>query len=525
METIMRDLAKKTLALAIALAAGCLNPPDTRHTPARPDPPIGPVTGRIDTAYTFETVTTDPDSDYVRYRASATGGDTTDWTGLRPSGDTFAFTVTFFALDTYEIRSQAKDEDDSLSEWSNPHTIWINSRPNHPPCIRGQPTGLSDATTGVQCWFRIRATDQDDDSVTLRADLGNGDTTDWGSVRPSGRTAYCYGTYSNPATYDVRVQAQDQLGGLSNWSDPLQVTATAPDFPWQVVDSMSVGAGACAAVASPNGDFVYAAVQQGLRVIRTADNTLAGSVDLRGLAEVHNMLAVSPDGSVVFVAAPDAQMVWVVNTGNNTIADSIPTGADCRALALSPDGQRLYVACLSASSVLVVRTSDYTIEETIACPSPRGLACLPNGQRLYVASTQSKVYVIRTSDYTLEDSVHTGGAVDGLAARPDGAFVYVMREDSIILLRTADNVIIGHAKQFGHASSIAGSPDGRWMYVPNTVWGCYPGVAVIRTSDHALVADIPVLAGADGGIAVLPDGSRLYQAGGWSSDFMTVIGR
>ena len=111
----------------------CKKPPVALHTPSTPHEPAGPSTGRADTAYTFQTYSTDPDSDNIRYRISVSGGDTSDWSSWNGSGDTFTFTVTFPGPDTFTVTAQANDPDDSVSAWSEPHVIVISQSPNHAP--------------------------------------------------------------------------------------------------------------------------------------------------------------------------------------------------------------------------------------------------------------------------------------------------------------------------------------------------------------------------------------------------------
>jgi hypothetical protein len=97
----------------------CKKPPVALHTPSTPTTPSGASTGLTDTAYSFLTLSYDPDSDYVSYRVSVTGRDTTGWTQWMNSGDTFGFSLSFHEPGTYAIKVQAKDRDDSISTWSD----------------------------------------------------------------------------------------------------------------------------------------------------------------------------------------------------------------------------------------------------------------------------------------------------------------------------------------------------------------------------------------------------------------------
>jgi hypothetical protein len=483
-----------------------------------------------DTAYHFQTCSTDPDSDQISYRVFVTGGDTTGWNAWKNSGDTFGFTVTFFTPDTYAISVQAKDRDDSTSEWSKPHLIAISQHappPNRPPRTPWTPNCLTTASVGVQAWFLVATSDPDTDDVAYRIDLGNGDTTDWGEYASTYHAGICVGTYQTPGTYQVRAQAKDDYGDSSGWSDPVSVTVINPTFPSRVVNRITAAAGASAVTVLPSGSHVYAATQAGLCVIRTADDVVTATVSLRGMWDNFNTLACSPDGAFVYAAAADAGMVWIVRTSDNTLVDSVPLGVPCHGLTITTDGQHLYVNSLTTHRIYVVGMSGGLVEDSVdAVWNPRGEAVLPNGLYMYAACDEGFL-VVRTADNVVADSVLIGGALEGVAALPGSEYVYIIREDSIAVVATSNNTVVAFAVQQGSAKAIASALDGQLVYVPNGVWSrspAYYGVAVIRTSDNVVVADIPVLDGADGGVVALPDGSKLYQAGGWDSGALTVIG-
>lgn len=199
----------------------CNKPPVALHTPSTPHEPAGPSTGRADTAYTFQTYSTDPDSDNIRYRIFVSGGDTSDWSSWNGSGDTFTFTVTFPGPDTLAITAQAKDPDDSVSAWSDPHVIVISQSPNHAPTsdsfivVSAQLTTLS-----YSSW--AYPSDPDGNAVACRWDWGDGDTSAWTDFGRGPK----YHLWSPPhqyvtaGSYAVRVQAKDTWGLQSAWSQP-----------------------------------------------------------------------------------------------------------------------------------------------------------------------------------------------------------------------------------------------------------------------------------------------------------------
>ena len=63
-------------------------------------------------------------------------------------------------------------------------------------------------------------------------------------------------------------------------------------------------------------------------------------------------VAASPDGSVLFVAAADANRILVVDTSGRTVARSIGVPASPTGMAVSPEGTVLYVTCAAPQSTV-----------------------------------------------------------------------------------------------------------------------------------------------------------------------------
>ncbi len=117
-------------------------------------------------------------------------------------------------------------------------------------------------------------------------------------------------------------------------------------------------------------------------------------------------LALSADDSLLAVANPDNNSVSLfdVRPGTNVRLTEVSVGTEPNGVALSPDGSRVYVANTVSGTVTVLgvdrNTSSYsTLVATIQVGTePYGLALTPSGRKLYVANARSNnVSVIDTS--------------------------------------------------------------------------------------------------------------------------------
>src|SRR5690606_8080011 len=102
-----------------------------------------------------------------------------------------------------------------------------------------------------------------------------------------------------------------------------------------------------------------------------------------------------------------------------------PTG-----VAVSPDGTAVYVADLASPTVSVVATASNTVVDTITVGDPElplplnGVAFAPDGSRAYVTGIiQLSVIDVQTG-MSIED-IPTGMGALEVAVTPDGAKAYV----------------------------------------------------------------------------------------------------
>ena len=235
-------------------------------------------------------------------------------------------------------------------------------------------------------------------------------------------------------------------------------------------------------------------------------------------------VAVTPNGSYVYVANWGADTVSVIQTADNTLLDSISVGHEPWGVAVTPNGSYVYVANWGADTVSVIRTSDNTVVDSISVGvNPYGVAVTPNGSYVYVANRgDDTVSVIRTSDNTVVDSISVDNYPESVAVTPNGSYVYVAHPpiDTVSVIQTSDNTVVDSISVDNYPGGIAATPNGSYVYVAN---GSSNTVSVIRTSDNTVVDSIYVGAASSHDVAVTPNGSYVYVTL-YNDDTVSVIG-
>ncbi|GAA2790544.1 beta-propeller fold lactonase family protein [Mycolicibacterium pallens] len=108
-------------------------------------------------------------------------------------------------------------------------------------------------------------------------------------------------------------------------------------------------------------------------------------------------VAVSRDGSHVYVANSTDGSVSVVDASTDAVTGTIPVGAGPEQMAISPDGTRLYVTNGGSNTVSVINTSTNTVVNTVPVGTrPQGIAVSPDGSHVYVANSGSNTVSVIT---------------------------------------------------------------------------------------------------------------------------------
>ncbi|WP_059020528.1 Ig-like domain-containing protein [Mycobacterium sp. M26] len=189
-------------------------------------------------------------------------------------------------------------------------------------------------------------------------------------------------------------------------------------------------------VLSPDGTRLYVPIYEGaIAVIDTVSNTQVGSINY-----VAGRLTFAGDDSSTLYAMGFDELA-VIDTTTGTVLDAIDTADRSFDLAVSPDGTRVYIAAFLNGSVQVFDTSDPTdlTEVTlIAIPpaptnfdnEPLSVTLSPDGSLAYVGTLGGKVFVVDTATNTLLTGAtqQLPGKPDGLAVSPDGLHLYTVND-------------------------------------------------------------------------------------------------
>jgi gliding motility-associated-like protein len=253
--------------------------------------------------------------------------------------------------------------------------------------------------------------------------------------------------------------------------------------PWGIAVSPD---GSRVYVSDPNNNFVYG-----------INSTTNAQVTAYHLIDAPRGIAVSPDGSRIYVTDEFTNNVVVVNTLTNVTLTTIPVGTSPLGVAVSPDGSRVYVANQGSQTVSVINTLTNSVVSTIPLGmQPNGIVVSPDGSRVYVsANLPGNAIIINAATNAISKVIPIGQNPIGITMAPDGSKVYIVNEDSgtISVIDTRTQSVVGTIGLAGSSSpfSISITPDGSQIYVVSQ----NGKVFVVNTSTYAITDVISVALG------------------------------
>jgi YVTN family beta-propeller protein len=172
-------------------------------------------------------------------------------------------------------------------------------------------------------------------------------------------------------------------------------------------------------------------------------------------------LTATPNSAHVYVADQGNAQIDDIATASNTVSKTITVGSmvdanvagggDPNILAITPDGSKLYVASYTGHGVADIATSTDTVTSTItlfesATANPNALTLTPNGCQLYVhdhAHNVVDVITVSSDAVPAHPAVGATGDPTGMSTTPDSTHVYVANQagPSVSVIATATNTV------------------------------------------------------------------------------------
>lgn len=199
-------------------------------------------------------------------------------------------------------------------------------------------------------------------------------------------------------------------------SRTVAVISTATDTVTQRID---VGAAPRRVVFAPDGRHAYVTTARGLVVIDTAKAEVSGHIT--GIPTAQSV-AVSRDGTRLYVTQPDADTLWVADTARGRVIGSISAGTEPWAVTVTPDGTKVYVADMNSDSVGVYDpATGRHLADVAVGRLPGSIAVTPDGSEVWAGNIMTgTVSVISTATDTLTTTIKGGTASATLNTAPLG---------------------------------------------------------------------------------------------------------
>jgi YVTN family beta-propeller protein len=168
---------------------------------------------------------------------------------------------------------------------------------------------------------------------------------------------------------------------------------------------------------------------------------------------------------------------------------------------------------LTNRHLAVIDTAAGVVSSTIETETrPRGVAASRDGRRLYVAMPESVTVLDRATSEPIA-TIPVDERPEAICLTPDGRALYVVGgpdEAGLTVIDTTRDAVVTKLP-VGSATSIVAAPDSRTVWVHH---GESDTLSVIDTGTNTVTATVSAPAPDGAHLAVAPDSSRIYAAGG-----------
>ena len=320
--------------------------------------------------------------------------------------------------------------------------------------------------------------------------------------------------------------------------DPLTtVVGRVIDASNNPVAGATVSAFTVSTVTAPDGTFSLPGVStiQG-NIVASARITIADGTSLvgksaavppvRGGTTNVGDIVVRPEAKFAVVALSNST-ASIIDLSANTVVTTVPTGSQPLGASITPDGRKGFVANFSSATLTVI---DLTASPPVAAGTigtspigaPESIAITPDGRFGIVADgggTRS-VISIDLDQRRIVNTLPVPGN-QGAAITPDGTMALVLSADSnqVAVLTIGPDGMLADTTQRVSLSGVAGgprsiviTPNGHRALVTDTSRNLVT-ILGIANGTVTNIGSIPIGISSTSGIAVTPDGRKIYVSG------------
>ena len=210
-------------------------------------------------------------------------------------------------------------------------------------------------------------------------------------------------------------------------------------------------------------------------------------------------LAVSADGTRLYVANEDTETLSVVDVASGTVVAAVKVGEEPEGVTIRPDGKVVYVTSEGDGAVFAIDTQTNKLLKRIPVgPRPRSIGFLPDGSRGYVSLENQgaiAVFDARAQKFLrLITLVGQGNTPKprpmGIQVSPDGSTVYATAGSfgHLFFIDPAKNAQTGSLEVGQRPWGLALMPGGKMAYTAN---GPSNDVSLVDLAARQVVKKIP----------------------------------
>jgi len=213
---------------------------------------------------------------------------------------------------------------------------------------------------------------------------------------------------------------------ISPDTNSLLATINVGPLPWGVV------------YASDTNQILVAQLgTSGISVIDPVSDHMIGQINVQGAQR----LLLSKDKHVLFITSANG-VLMSLDRVTNTITNFAQLASFPNGIALSGDGSRLFVVTDADATLSVVDASTLNVLATVLMPQfPRGVAVSPDGSKVYVASESGAVSILDANTYAVLATLAFPPNTNDVVFNGDGSKAYVAAGSQLSTIDTRTNTV------------------------------------------------------------------------------------